>query len=61
MRDEHRRLVLRRERLDELTTDELGLLAGGVPPQPSRDCPDNTYYCLTGPRVCDLSRLGTCA
>jgi hypothetical protein len=59
MRDDrlHRRLVLRRERLDELTTDELGGLAGGAPPQPTSDCPDYTYYCITGPAICTPSRI----
>jgi hypothetical protein len=49
----NRRLVLRREHLDELTTGELSAVAGGAqPPAPTKDCPDYTYYCLTGPAMC---------
>lgn len=50
-----RRLVLRSERLSELTTTELGEVVAGAP-QPTKDCPDYTYYCITGPAICDLSR-----
>jgi hypothetical protein len=43
------RLVLRADRLTELTTDELtGVVAGAQ----TTNCPDFTYYCLTGPAIC---------
>lgn len=51
-----RRLVLRRERLAELSTADLGAVVAGAA---TKDCPDYTYYCVTGPVVCDLSRI-TC-
>ena len=46
----HRTLVLRRERLEELTP---GDLAGVVAGARTTDCPDYTYYCITGPAMCD--------
>lgn len=49
-----RTLVLRRERLAELAEADLGHVAGGRPIYPSHDCPDNTYYCITGAARCDL-------
>ena len=52
-----RTLVLRKEQLAELTDPELAGVAGGAK---TNDCPDYTYYCITGPRICDLSRLTTC-
>jgi ornithine cyclodeaminase/alanine dehydrogenase-like protein (mu-crystallin family) len=52
-----RRLVLRREQLTELTTNELGDVVAGA--APTKTCPDYTYYCITGPAICDLSRV-TC-
>ncbi len=50
----NRTLVLRRERLTDLTAADLGAVAGGRPLYPSQDCPDNTYYCITGAARCDL-------
>jgi hypothetical protein len=47
-----RRLVLVHERLTELTSDELALVAGGAPDAVTKTCPDYTYYCLTGPAIC---------
>jgi hypothetical protein len=55
-----RSLVLTRERLTELTPDELTLVAGGVPDAVTKTCPDYTYYCVTGPAICGASRV-TCA
>lgn len=48
-----RSLVLRRERLAQLTAADLSVVAGGAPP--TWDCPDMTYYCLlTGQLVCGM-------
>lgn len=52
-----RTLVLRRELLAELTDADLGVVAGGQPVPPSSDCPDNTYYCITGPGMCRNTRI----
>jgi hypothetical protein len=52
-----RTLVLRRELLAELTDADLGLVAGGQQQQPTTDCPDNTYYCLTGSGLCKGTRI----
>lgn len=46
-----RRLTLRRELLTELTSDELTEVVGGSPN--TKSCPDHTYYCVTGPAICD--------
>jgi hypothetical protein len=51
----NRRLVLRRERLDELSTHELGVVVGAA--AQTTPCPDNTYYCITGPAICAPSRI----
>jgi hypothetical protein len=51
-----RTLVLRREALDELTTGELAEVAAGAR---TSDCPDYTYYCITGPAICRETRI-TC-
>jgi hypothetical protein len=51
----NRRLVLRRERLDELTTGELGVVVGAA--AQTTPCPDYTYYCITGPAICAPSRI----
>ncbi len=54
------KLTLSRERLDELTTDELRSVAGGQSqPGATCTCPDYTYYCLTGPALCDSRILCT--
>ena len=52
----NRKLTLRRERLVELTTAELGEVVGGAP---TKTCPDYTYYCITGPAICTPTRI-TC-
>jgi hypothetical protein len=49
-----RTLVLRHESLAPLSDGELAGVAGGRPRYPSEDCPDNTYYCLTGPQWCNV-------
>ena len=49
-----RRLVLRTERLAELTMTELAVVVGGAQ---TTNSPDYTYYCLTGPAICDLTRI----
>lgn len=47
-----RRLALKPERLSELTTDELdGVVAGGTTAG-TKECPDYTYYCVTGDAIC---------
>lgn len=52
-----RTLVLRRERLTELSSADLGHVVGGAPPAPAtKDCPDNTYYCVTGYAICGESQ-----
>lgn len=51
----NRRLVLRSERLDELSTDELGVVVGAA--AQTNACPDNTYYCITGPAICAPSHF----
>lgn len=50
-----RKLTLKPERLTELTVSDLDSVVAGAPAPPSRDCPDNTYYCATGHAMC--SRL----
>lgn len=53
----NRRIVLKAEHLSELTADDLGGVVAGAPPQPTEDCPDYTYYCITGYALCgDLTR-----
>lgn len=53
----NRKLVLRSEQLAELADSELEAVAGGQPVPPSSDCPDNTYYCITGPGMCGNTRI----
>ena len=53
-----RKLTLRREQLAELTTADLGGVVAGAPPGPeTSDCPDYTYYCITGYAICRSTRL----
>ena len=48
-----RKLALKPERLTELTAADLdGVVAGAPPAPPSSDCPDNTWYCITGGAMC---------
>ena len=49
-----RKLVLRRDRLTELSTAELAEVAGGAQ---TKECPDWTYYCATRPGLCDGTRV----
>lgn len=52
-----RTLVLRREQLTELTSADLDRVVAGAPPAPpTEDCPDNTYYCITGHAICGETR-----
>lgn len=56
-----RKLVLKQERLTELTSDDLRSLAAGAPPNNTKTCPDYTYYCITGPAWCDrITNTLTC-
>lgn len=48
-----RRLVLRSDRLTELTTAELADVVGGAQ---TKECL-GTYYCLTEPGLCDGTRV----
>ena len=49
-----RKLVLNRERLAELTTEELRTVAAAANTgQASCNCPSYSYMCLTGPAICD--------
>ena len=49
-----RKLVLKRETLAELADADLRAVAGGnSQPGATCNCPDYTYYCLTGPAICD--------
>ena len=49
-----RTLTLRRERLTDLSTDDLTAVVGGQ--GPTYGCPPAyTWTCLTAPRVCLLS------
>ena len=51
-----RRLVLRAEHLTELTTADLADVVAGSPQ--TKSCPDYTYYCITGPAICErLTRI----
>lgn len=53
-----RSLVLRREQLADLSPSDLGVVAGGATqPGGTCDCPDYTYYCITGWAMCRDSRL----
>lgn len=52
-----RTLRLRREQLTELTTADLGGVVAGAPPAETSDCPDHTYYCITGWALCGSSKL----
>lgn len=53
-----RTLVLHRERLAEITSTELANVAGGASqPGATCNCPDYTYYCITGPAICRDSRI----
>ena len=55
-----RHLVLRREHLSELSVEDLSHVAGAQPPPiQTPQCPDNTYYCITGTARCGVTRL-TC-
>ena len=56
-----RTLVLRRENLSDLTANDLAGVVGGNQPQPSSDCPDNTYYCITGPAICKIESRVICS
>lgn len=47
----HRTLALRTERLAELTTADLVEVVAGGPD--TKSCPDYTYYCITGPAICE--------
>ena len=47
-----RKLVLRSEHLTELTTTELTGVVAGAREEPTKTCPDYTYYCITGPAIC---------
>lgn len=51
----NRRLVLRSESLTELSTGELGDVVGGAPSY--EQCPDDTYYCLTGYGMCERNSI----
>lgn len=48
----NRKLVLRREQLTALETGDLVLVAGGATGRDTCNCPDYTYYCLTGYAMC---------
>lgn len=52
-----RKLTLRREQLTELTTADLGGVVAGAPPAETSNCPDYTYYCITGYAICGSTRL----
>ena len=47
-----RTLVLRTERLSDLTTAELSGVVAGAPDGNTKSCPDYTYYCITGWAIC---------
>ena len=49
----NRKLVLRREQLAELSTADLGAVAGAAIDAKTYTCPDYTYYCLTGHAMCN--------
>ena len=57
----NRTLTLRRENLSDLTASDLAGVVGGQQPQPTTDCPDYTYYCLTGPAICDIESRVICS
>jgi len=50
-----RKLVLKPERLAELTAADLGDVVAGGTTANTKECPDHTYYCPTGYAIC--SRL----
>jgi hypothetical protein len=52
-----RKLTLRREQLTELTAGDLADVVAGAPPAETTDCPDYTYYCITGYAICRSTRL----
>ncbi len=53
-----RTLSLRAETLAELADADLGVVAGGASqPGATCNCPDYTYYCLTGYAMCRDSRI----
>jgi hypothetical protein len=56
-----RKLVLRRENLSDLTAADLAVVAGGQQPQATTECPDYTYYCLSGPAICNLESRVICS
>lgn len=51
----HRKLVLRRELLSELSDADLTVVVGGASVEASCQCPSASYYCITGYAIC--SRL----
>ncbi|HWL36123.1 MAG TPA: hypothetical protein VNQ77_08000 [Frankiaceae bacterium] len=52
-----RKLTLRREQLAELTTDDLSDVVAGATTANTKECPDYTYYCITGYAMCRSTRL----
>ena len=53
-----RSLVLRGESLTELAASELESVAGGASqPGATCNCPDYTWYCITGGAICGDSRI----
>ena len=55
-----RTLTLRRERLTDLSPSDLAAVAGGQTQQPTYGCPDYTYYCITGPKLCPFLSEDVC-
>ena len=54
-----RTLVLRAERLSDLTTAELSGVVAGANDGNTKSCPDHTYYCITGWAICGDIRTAT--
>lgn len=52
-----RTLTLAAERLAELSGADLAAVGGGQERQPTYDCPDYTYYCITGYALCRSTRF----
>ncbi|HEX8004163.1 MAG TPA: hypothetical protein VF519_15855 [Mycobacteriales bacterium] len=53
-----RKLVLRSEQLAELSDSDLSGVAGGASqPGATCNCPDYTWYCITGGAMCGSTRL----
>lgn len=48
----HRKLVLRREQLTELSYAEMTGVVGGASGHASCECPSNSNLCVTGPAIC---------